>query len=396
MTGVAFVDDLNVYESRYTTSLLREVRILSPDTSVTLYVRKDRKAQSPLVEGIPVVPIWTNLLFPFQILREVIRSSQEVVHIQFEPATFGLVTTPPLLPLLLFGLRTARKRVVVTLHGVPPIGSRDSAGRIGDLLSFHSLPVSGLLAKLVIVFTYKAVSVLSSSLVVHSETMREWLVRDYGIDRGKVSVIPHGVDRKRSVVMTDSVLSNELRGKRFALFFGRIHPRKGLETLLLAWEKVHRSDPELTLVVAGTPHKHDLSGEYFDGLIEMSRRLGIQDSVIFTGRVDEGQIDQLYSSAEFVILPYVYSDAASGPLAIAFSFGKPVIASDLGVFKDEIADGVTGILCTPEDPSQFADAIESLARNPGLLESMKLEVKKGSQFRSWEAVAGMTLELWSD
>lgn len=393
MTRVAFVDDLNVYESRYTLSLLREVHILSPGMGITLYVRKVRNARySPV--GVTVVPIWTNLFFPFQILREVIKSSQEVVHIQFEPGTFGLVTTPPLLPMLLLGLRVARKRVVVTLHGVPPIGSRDSAGRIADLLSFHSLPIPGSIAKLVVVFIYKTISMLSQSLVVHTETMREWLVRDYRVDRRKVTVIPHGVEVKSDVVMTDSSLSTELNGKKFALFFGRIHPRKGLEVLLRAWEDVHHNDPALILVVAGTPHKQDESGNYFDSLVEMSRSLGIEDSVIFTGRVNEDQIDQLYSSAEFVILPYVYSDAASGPLAIALGFGKPIIASDLGVFKDEIVDGVNGILFSPGDSGQLANAIESLANDPLLLETMKREVKKRNQSRSWEAVANMTADLW--
>ena len=67
-----------------------------------------------------------------------------------------------------------------------------------------------------------------------------------------VAVIPNGVEVPAGVT-ADAFLQAfpELRGKRLALFLGRLHPKKGLDILCRAWARIHGGIPDAHLVIAG-------------------------------------------------------------------------------------------------------------------------------------------------
>ena len=83
---------------------------------------------------------------------------------------------------------------------------------------------------------------------------------------------------------------------------------------------------------------------------------------------------------------------------VAYSFGLPIVATDVGSFREEIVEGSTGFLCKPGDPAELAKAIEryfasDLYKN---LEVRRLELKDYADANhSWHAVAELTGDAYA-
>jgi glycosyltransferase involved in cell wall biosynthesis len=72
--------------------------------------------------------------------------------------------------------------------------------------------------------------------------------------------------------------------------------------------------------------------------------------------IPDDQVERYFKAADLVVLPYT-AIFQSGVPFLAFSFGAPVVATDVGSLRDDIRDGVTGYICPPRDPSALASAI---------------------------------------
>jgi glycosyltransferase involved in cell wall biosynthesis len=86
-------------------------------------------------------------------------------------------------------------------------------------------------------------------------------------------------------------------------------------------------------------------------------------------------------------------------LFLAYSFGLPVIASDVGSLREDVVEGETGFICRPEDPLDLAKKIEryfasSLYRN---LDSRRGQIREYIQERhSWDAVGERTRSVYAE
>ena len=85
-------------------------------------------------------------------------------------------------------------------------------------------------------------------------------------------------------------------------------------------------------------------------------------------------------------------------LFLAYSFGLPVVATDVGSFREEIVEGRTGFLCQPGDPAELAKALETyftsdLYKN---LNVRRQEIKDyANANHSWQAVAELTRNAYA-
>ena len=107
---------------------------------------------------------------------------------------------------------------------------------------------------------------------------------------------------------------------------------------------------------------------------------------------------ELYlKAADVLVLPYK-EIFQSGVLFLAYSFGLPVVATDVGSFREEIVEGRTGLLCPPGEPAELAKALETyfaseLYRN---LKVKRLELKAYADANhSWKAVAELTRKAYA-
>jgi glycosyltransferase involved in cell wall biosynthesis len=112
-----------------------------------------------------------------------------------------------------------------------------------------------------------------------------------------------------------------LRGKRIALFMGRIHPVKGLDLFAQTWAEVCREFSRWHWMIAG-PSENG----YREQLERMLARLGIADTVTFAGLVEGEKKAALLSACDFLVLPS--RSESFGLVALeALQSGKPVLAS---------------------------------------------------------------------
>jgi glycosyltransferase involved in cell wall biosynthesis len=108
--------------------------------------------------------------------------------------------------------------------------------------------------------------------------------------------------------------------------------------------------------------------------------------------IPDDEVEVYLKAADVLVLPYK-EIFQSGVLFLAYAFGLPVVATDVGSFREEIVEGSTGFLCKAGDPAEMARAIEAyfasdLYKN---LNARRREIKEyANTNHSWHAVADLT------
>jgi glycosyltransferase involved in cell wall biosynthesis len=126
----------------------------------------------------------------------------------------------------------------------------------------------------------------------------------------------------------------ELRGKKLALFMGRIHPKKGCDLLIEAFAKVLGSDPEWHLVIAGP----DQVG-WQKNLKDRAARLGLNSRVTWAGMIDGAMKWGAMRAAEIFVLPS-HQENFGIVVAEALAVGVPTLISNkVNIWREIAADG---------------------------------------------------------
>jgi len=167
-----------------------------------------------------------------------------------------------------------------------------------------------------------------------------------------------------------------IRAERVLLFFGYVRKYKGLGVLLKALAKV-LTQLDVHLIVAGEFYDDE---QKYRALIE---ELRIASRVtVNSNYLPNEDVGQYFGAADAVVLPYV-SATQSGIAQIAYNFGKPVIATDVGGLGEVVHDNRTGFLVPPNDPDALAAAIVRFYREAK--ESVFAEEVKREKIKySWE------------
>lgn len=172
------------------------------------------------------------------------------------------------------------------------------------------------------------------------------------------------------------------RGRLELLFFGFIRPYKGLDILLEALSSLR--DKEVFVTIVGEVWGDD---EVLRQQIANAHIPNIEAQLTYVS--NEAAADY-FERADAVVLPY-RSATGSGVVALAYNYGKPVIASAVGGLKDAVVDGQTGWLVTPEDPLELAKAIQNLSRPKA--KAMQPAIEDFCHENSWETLATAICQL---
>jgi glycosyltransferase involved in cell wall biosynthesis len=180
------------------------------------------------------------------------------------------------------------------------------------------------------------------------------------------------------------------------LFFGTIAPYKGLEYLLAAFNLIASNDPTYRLVIAGRPRRG--SEDYWREIEAAIRRSEHASRILQTIEfVRDDQTELYFKAADVVVLPYLHI-FQSGVLFLAYSFGVPVIATDVGDLKEDVLAGDTGFVCKPANDSDLAGALTTYFSSElfWALPERRARIRDYAVERhSWETVAALTTEAYS-
>ncbi len=145
--------------------------------------------------------------------------------------------------------------------------------------------------------------------------------------------------------------------KPFILITNRHEPQKKFDYVIEAMEKVIKKVPKAILVIPGS------FTSYTPELINLAKELGIEDRVLFLGRISEGGLQKLYQEAAVYCYPSPDEDFGLGPLE-AGVWGVPSVAWNHGGPTVTVVHGKTGYLAKPYEIEDYAQGIIVLLSNP--------------------------------
>ena len=79
--------------------------------------------------------------------------------------------------------------------------------------------------------------------------------------------------------------------------------------------------------------------------------------------IPDDEVEVYFKAADVTVIPYVKIFQSGVPF-LSYSFGLPVIATDVGSLRDDIIEHETGFLCRPEDSADMARAIRDYFSSP--------------------------------
>jgi len=277
---------------------------------------------------------------------------------------------------LMIYYRLMRKKVVFTVHNVNA-AKRDSKD---NWLNRSSLR-----------FQYW----MADHLFVHTNRMKAELPTDFAVPSSKISVIPFGINNGfPSSAISSSGARKSLGIKpnaKTALFFGQIAPRKGLEYLVSAMARLAASGGDFRLIIAGKIERG--YGSYWQRIHREITGAGLRNKILEKIQfIPDEEVELYFKAADVLILPYtdIYQ---SGLLFLAYSFGLPVIATDVGSLREYIIEGKTGLVCRPRDADDLAKSMQEYFSSElySRLEKGRREIQDFANERySWTKVAEIT------
>ena len=160
------------------------------------------------------------------------------------------------------------------------------------------------------------------------------------------------------------------------LSLGRVRPYKGLEDLVAAFEKL--KDPDAMLLIAGEPQEAAF-GEILRAKAQRDPRVRL-----YLGFVAEEDLQRYFRACDVCVLPYRHV-TTSGAAILAFSFGTPVIAPEIGSFRQLVDDGRQGILYRPDDDGALLRALSEAREAP--LDRMREAVAARARALDWRTLS---------
>jgi len=210
--------------------------------------------------------------------------------------------------------------------------------------------------------------------VAVSESTRDDLA-ERGMDRGRVEVIPNGVDIDRYVP--------GVSGRRYeeptVLFLGRLKRYKRVDLVIRAVHALVTAGRTVRLLIGG-------KGEERPALERLVQRLGMEDHVTFLGFVSEDDKLELFQRSWVHMLTSPKEGWGITNLEAA-ACGTPTVASDAPGLRDSVVHGTTGFLAPHGDIGELARLLEELLSDPERHRSMSIQAREFACGYSWDASA---------
>jgi PEP-CTERM/exosortase A-associated glycosyltransferase len=206
-----------------------------------------------------------------------------------------------------------------------------------------------------------------------------------GIAPEKVTVIPNAVNIENFSAgkSRDPQLARDIgiEGKPLLGFIGSFYAYEGLAVLLQALPEMLSVNPDIrVMLVGGGPQEKELK--------TIAAQLGLEDKVIFIGRVPHEQVQRYYNLIDILVYPRLrmrLTDLVTPlkPLE-AMAQGRLVMASDVGGHRELIQDKKTGVLFVAGDPAALASEVLNLLSSPDLWPGLRMAARSFVEtHRSW-------------
>jgi len=264
-------------------------------------------------------------------------------------------------------IETIRKPVVVSLHTVLPNPEAE-----------HRALARRICAR-------------ADAVVVLSQTGKDILIDEYGVDPAKTHVVHHGVPDV-PFTSTDRAKASFGVGQRTIIStFGLINRGKGLEYAIEAMRAVVRRHPEALYLILGETHPQVRLNEgesYRESMRERIAEYGLENNVTLVDRYLEfDELVTYLAATDIYLTPYLNPvQIVSGTLAYAVGCGKAIVSTPYLYAKELLAHN-RGFLAEFRDADSIARGVMRLLDDPALRRATERRAYRFGRQMTWPHVA---------
>jgi glycosyltransferase involved in cell wall biosynthesis len=231
----------------------------------------------------------------------------------------------------------------------------------------------------------------AARVITGSRHSRDDIVRTYGLDPGRVDIVPCGVAKDFFEPRDDARIGRVLEkyGIRppYVLSVSRLNPRKNLPSLARAFAAFRTG--------GNRPHRLVIAGRQdFEArrTLDAIRSAGGEE-IILPGFVADEDLPHLYKGADVFVYPSSF-EGVGLPVLEALASGVPVVTSSSSSLPEMAGDAA--VFIDPLKEEEIAAAFTRLADDPAFRSALVEKGRRRVRGLSWEAAARRTIEIYEE
>lgn len=228
---------------------------------------------------------------------------------------------------------------------------------------------------------------VAKHIIAPSEYTKKDLIKIYGINPKKITIIHHGFDTELYNTKPSITSEKMKKNSPYIFFVGRIEKKKNIVNMLASYELLRKEKK--------IKHKLVLAGKPGYGYEEFQEKLNtldpeIKKDVIELGYTSEEELANWLKNADIFFFPSNF-EGFGMPVIESMACGTPVVCSNTTSLP-EIA-GSAAILVNPEKPLDMAAGLSKIINTPALKRALISKGLVRSRMFSWQVAAENTLKV---
>ncbi len=314
------------------------------NTNIRVYTsfKKNNKELNPLIKQLKLIKLINLVAF-----------KEEIDLIQlFDPISTGLVS--------LYSFVRIRKPIVIRLGTIFEKSYTNKLKNIIGISNRNTITkIEKIFEKILRIYCIfvlnRSKSVISNSSFIYNH------YKSY-IDEKKMHIIHNGVN-------IEKFSRNEkfLKFNDYALYVGRIVPRKDINLIIKAYSKLFLKTRPNKLYIIGD---YNLDPDYTNILKNLIKKLGLKENITFKGFVPQKYLYRYYKNARYTIFSsndrlIPMTEGLPNVVIEAMASGSIIVASNVGGVSEVIRNGENGFLYNPYSISELIQILSKLDEAPG-------------------------------
>ena len=233
---------------------------------------------------------------------------------------------------------------------------------------------------------------LADAIIVPSLATGRDLAARFPLAKSRIRVVPHAPNERFVPQRPEDCLrvlaSHGLAHGDYLLFVGNVEPRKNLQALIEAYDRMRKATRLLPrLAIAGG------AGWKNQGIHRAAATSAFAADIRFLGHVSDADLPSLVSGALAFVYPSLYEGFGLPPLE-AMACGTPVITSNRSSLPEVVDDAA--LVVDPDDREALVDAMARLVSDATLREEFRARGLERARRYSWDETARRTIEVYEE
>ncbi len=228
----------------------------------------------------------------------------------------------------------------------------------------------------------------SAAIIAVDQGTREFYEKEYRWLRGRIRVVPVGIDLARFRVMDRAAMRSRYgfdSSEKLVIFVGRLEIEKDLGFLIESFRLVLPQVPQARLVLVGDGRQREQ--------LEQAAHDLVPEKVLFMGARPPDSIPEILNCADVLTLCSMYEGSPT-TVKEALACGVPVVTAPVGDVAQIITDNAIGRIA-PKDPAQYAAAIVDVLSRPDAEGTRQACTRAAAEF-SFDRVGDRTVRIYEE